>query len=304
MANNGYAELLLDALPSDSDEEMQKGASEAAAGEIFGRMTKQAEQEIVGTVGWAGQEQAAQMSAVLGERVLIPLAKIAGNLNLATKRLAFIMDKMAEISGNEVPMDSHDMPKVDPMGIGEAHDEQGANQDTSIGVFTPSGEGYPGKPEINKMVDDLLKADVLTNTTPSGASNNPPGEQPELFDPGHTRTAAFEGARAAMGKVENLFNKGRAAAKSVGKAVSGAAGKAKAMAGAAGEKVREGAEAAARTVKKYPGRAAAGAGAAGAAAGFAAGRMSKKEGSDNSDLASRGARFRQSLLASLGEDEE
>lgn len=311
MKNNGYAGLLLEEMGPDADQDATKTASEAAAGEIFGRMTKEAQEEIVGTAGWAGAELSAKVAQGLAP-TLDKVAKVVGLLIPLVDRLEKIS---AEISNNAVPLDQHDMPKVTPgEGIGDSVSES-ANQDTATGIveITDDTQGFPGKPQIHNMIDQFLKADVLTNTTAMGTGNNPPGERPEDFDPGKVRTASEnvnrlqthlaslveKGASATeIAKVAGMLDKAKGALKNFGGRIADQFKKQTVSGSGMGfkanlrTKVDAAASKAGRGIKNNATPFAAGL-AAGGAAGVAAGSGGRKK--ESSDLEASGAAFRKAI---------
>ena len=307
-----------------SSEELEKAAAEASVGEIFGQLTKEAKEDLVGTMGWAGRAFGEQLAEAMAP-VVVKLAEVQGTLLL-------LAEKLAMGAPNLQATQTQDNQKM---------------------------QGSPKTWPIDSKLQALLKAKEQSNAQVSGQADiNPPGENPQAYQGGSPAGGNIGGIggssqnihTASVKTAESPLNPFRGAAVSPGDyyaalkaakaggpgAAAIAGGKLKALLGAAGAAAKTGllggsgelwmpglgiagaatagalalarrrrfaAEAAAKAAKKM--RLLKGLGLGAGVAGLGALAYKRMAGGEKrSALEETGGQFRQALLQSLTESQE
>lgn len=166
-----------------SAEEMEKAAAEAQIGEIFGRMKKEAKEELAGTMGWAGNAFGTELGKTAGQQIAAAIQPLVVQLN----KIATILTKVSEgPSDPRAPTNGAGIgaPQLSRDGLKPPEGQDGAKAEAELGVNREvSGTGWNAAADSRR--ESLQTAQVTTNTEAvSGTRSNPAVERPEDYEAG------------------------------------------------------------------------------------------------------------------------
>lgn len=150
----------------NADQGIEKAAAQAQVGEIFEGLTKEAKDDLIGTMGWAGKVFGEQIAAAL-EPTMSKLATLVTDLNKVAKTN---LKNMEQVELYRDGKSSGPNPGGLPAKIKNPHTH--GNDANVAAVATPTSQESPGGKgwsEIQSEKKRLLQAKTLSEQGKTGA---------------------------------------------------------------------------------------------------------------------------------------